>query len=456
MIRFIEVSKSCVLIILESRPSKTLCYLLLSSFLLCANAQSQSVQSFIKAGTTLYSAKSKIEISEISQTSDYQIMERDGSWVLVRFNQPTVPVWVSQNYLRFEETNRATVTASSLNMRLRPSLDAPVLASIDSGYTSDVLAFKDGFAQIKGPGNLVVAINDSGFGDKPLTALNEKPLRAPNQSALRAPDEKPLKAPDENALRAPDANSSDNTVSKTVDSREHILAPGDAISVVIFGEPDLSLSNARIPENGQISFPLIGSMAVTGSTTNNIERKLRAKYAQGYVKNPKLSVTIFSYRPIFIRGGVRSTGAFPYSEGLTVAKALALAGGTKNSAKRNGISILRNGQIVKSDLALDSLDLILSGDVITVTEDEGVSDEPTAFIYLHGEVNVAGEYSYRKNLTVEKAIVLAGGFSLRGSRRKVSVTRYTEGQEKPEKFNRVKMFFPVKPGDIINVGARLF
>ena len=105
---------------------------------------------------------------------------------------------------------------------------------------------------------------------------------------------------------------------------------------------------------------------------------------------------------------------------------------------------------------LDSQYQIKPGDVVTITEEDGFGGKEEAFIYLHGEVNSAGEYVYRKDLTVEKAIVLAGGFSLRASPRKITVTRYEEGQEEPIKLKRVKLYLPIKAGDVIKVGARLF
>jgi len=54
--------------------------------------------------------------------------------------------------------------------------------------------------------------------------------------------------------------------------------------------------------------------------------------------------------------------------------------------------------------------------------------------------------------------VLAGGFTLRASRKKISVTRYAdvEANQEPEKIKKVKLFTPIKPGDVINIGASWF
>jgi len=226
----------------------------------------------------------------------------------------------------------------------------------------------------------------------------------------------------------------------------------------VFGEPDLSIENLRVPESGRVSLPLIGSVAVGGQTTKQVEDEIRGILASGYVNNPRLSVSIFSYRPIFIRGAVDSTGAFPFSEGLSIAKVIALAGGGKKSAKQNGVSILRDGVIVKEGLSLDSQYIVASGDVITVGEEIGVSEDESLFIYLHGEVVNPGEYRYRRGLTVEKAIVLAGGFTLRASRKKVKITRYidVEDNAEPVKLKNVELYTTVMPGDIISVKASLF
>ena len=176
------------------------------------------------------------------------------------------------------------------------------------------------------------------------------------------------------------------------------------------------------------------------------------------MRNPRLSVTIFSYRPVFIRGAVRETGSYPFTEGLTVAKAIALAGGSKNSANTKGVNVSRDGKLIEQNLSINSEVEIASGDVISVAEEIGVGEEASSFIYLHGEVPSPGEYPYRKGLTVEKAIVLAGGFTIRASRKKISVTRYADQDEngKPKRLRRVKLYEPIEPGDVIVVGASWF
>lgn len=246
--------------------------------------------------------------------------------------------------------------------------------------------------------------------------------------------------------------------SLTKTAEQHLIAPGDAISLTVFGEPDLSAENVRVPQVGRVSFPLIGSVEVVGKTTSQVEQSVAELLSQGYVRNPRLSVTIFSYRPIFIRGAVANTGAFPFTEGLTIAKAIALAGGSKNSAKRQGVSILRDGNVIRQGVSINSQMQIASGDVISVDEEIGVGEDLQLYIYIHGEVIQPGEYVYRRGLTVEKAIVLASGFNLRASKKKITITRYAgvEENQPPTKLKRVKLYTLIEPGDVIDVGASWF
>jgi len=244
--------------------------------------------------------------------------------------------------------------------------------------------------------------------------------------------------------------------SSTAIEQTHRLSPGDTITLQVFGEPDLSLTAVRIPQSGSVSFPLIGAVLTAGKTTDEVESIVRERLSEGYIRNPKLSISIDSYRPIFIKGAVYDIGAFPYAEGLTIAKALALAGGSKNSAQKNGVKISRGGIIVRQGLSLDSQHQVSSGDIIHVEEELGGDEGSAFYVYLHGEVRSPGEYQFRRGLTVEKAIVLAGGFSLRASRKKITVSRIVEGEQVPQKMKRVPLYLPVKPGDIIDVGASWF
>ena len=145
------------------------------------------------------------------------------------------------------------------------------------------------------------------------------------------------------------------------------LATEDQISVTVFNEPDLNLEQVRISANGTISMPLLGQVNISKLTVSEAEEKLVGLLLQGYLKKPNLTVTITEYRPFYIGGEVRKPGSYPYRQGLTVQKAVAIAGGFTERASKSAISMVNEDQernIQQAKLA----DGVKPGDVITISE----------------------------------------------------------------------------------------
>ena len=430
--------------------------ILLVTIILC-NTQmllAQSIGTLQAELLSVYSLDSKSLVATIPIGSEYRIVGSKGNWSTVTFNNPSVPVWLSADYVR-QEGSTVVVIANRLNVRFQASITSRILTSVKRGFKSEVLARRNGFVQIYAPSWVEFNLYS---GNLASTSLDDQvevgTVDSSDNYAQSGLDSKisSWKLP-------PFSNSTPEPIrekapaEKLTPAAQHLLSPGDTISLQVFGEQDLGVSNVRIPQSGEVSFPLIGSMSVAGKTVKNVEVLLVRALAEGYIKNPKLNITIDAYRPIFIKGAVQNTGSFPFTEGLTVAKMIAIAGGTKASVKKNGVSISRNGLTIQRNLSVESQYAISSGDIISVEEEFGVSEESAFYVYLHGEVKRPGEYLFRRGLTVEKAVVLAGGFTLRASRKKITVSRIVEAEETPVKFKKVKLYLPVKPGDIIDVGA---
>jgi len=72
--------------------------------------------------------------------------------------------------------------------------------------------------------------------------------------------------------------------------------------------------------------------------------------------------------------------------------------------------------------------------------------------YINGEVKRPGSYPYRKDLTIEKAVALAGGFTERAS--KSSIALLSEDSQRV--LNAVLLSAAVKPGDVITVSESFF
>lgn len=147
----------------------------------------------------------------------------------------------------------------------------------------------------------------------------------------------------------------------------YTVSTDDTIQITIFDEPDLSLASVRIGASGTISMPLIGQITVLGLSISDIEALLISEYLDGFLKKPKISVTILEYRPFYINGEVENPGSYSYRRGLTIEKAVTLAGGFTKRASRSKIELVRETD-KNSVINVDLRERVKPGDVITVNE----------------------------------------------------------------------------------------
>ena len=111
-----------------------------------------------------------------------------------------------------------------------------------------------------------------------------------------------------------------------VDSRAYLLAPGDRITVTVFGQPELS-GDQLIDDAGTIAFPLTGPIDVKDLTLLECRKRIGDRLADGFLRTPSVSVRVAEPRPLYVLGDARLPGAYPFRYGSTVQSAVALAGG---------------------------------------------------------------------------------------------------------------------------------
>jgi polysaccharide export outer membrane protein len=120
------------------------------------------------------------------------------------------------------------------------------------------------------------------------------------------------------------------------------IAPMDTLTVTVFKMPDLS-GDYEVDLTGQVSLPLIGSVAAAELTTAQLDDSLTRRLSEKYLENPDVSVGIksSSRRSVTIDGAVNRAGAFPVNGPLTLMQAVALAGGTSPEANARRVAIFR-------------------------------------------------------------------------------------------------------------------
>ena len=110
------------------------------------------------------------------------------------------------------------------------------------------------------------------------------------------------------------------------DTADYVLGPGDKMRLIVFGETDLS-GEFTIDGSGFVRLPLIGQVRAAGYTSQQLEAAIGGALAQGYLKQPRVSVEVSTYRPFYIIGAVNRPGQYPYVDHMNALNAIALAGG---------------------------------------------------------------------------------------------------------------------------------
>ncbi len=155
---------------------------------------------------------------------------------------------------------------------------------------------------------------------------------------------------------------------QSVASSQYVLESGDEIYIQVFDEPDLTMQTT-IAQSGSINYSYLGTIQVAGQTPSQLTELITEKLRDGYLRNPSVNITVQKYRSFFVDGEVRRPGSYGYEPGLTLAKAVSLAGGLTDRASRKKITLTREIEGEKKSFErIKMSQSIEPGDVITVDE----------------------------------------------------------------------------------------
>jgi len=147
----------------------------------------------------------------------------------------------------------------------------------------------------------------------------------------------------------------------------YTLGTGDKLRINVFGQPELS-GQFVVDGTGSISLPLIGQVAATGSSTQDLEETIATKLASGFLLEPRVSVEVINYRPFYIIGEVGRPGEYPFNSGLTVLNAVAAAGGFTYRAKKTVVYIKSVGADKEVAYELNTNTVVKPGDTLRIEE----------------------------------------------------------------------------------------
>ena len=305
---------------------------------------------------------------------------------------------------------------------------------------------------------------------------NGKPAEAAAPSETPVSPKPPEKAAEKQAepAAAPAPKPTPAPAAKVSGEDEYQIGAQDILKITVFGHEDLT-QTVIVQSDGTFFFSLVGRVKAADLTPKELERKLTTLLAQGYLRNPQVTVMVQEYRSksVFVMGEVARPGPLPYTGNMTVMQMLAQVGPTAGAGSE--VMILRpiNGD-QQGPLSIDAASAgdasaNKQADTIRVNIrdiqmgqlDKNIALKPNdtifvtqaAKVFLLGEVRNPGPQVYVSGLTVRQAITNAGGFTADASKGKIVIGRQVDGQYKEIK---AKPEDPLQPGDTITVKAKLF
>jgi polysaccharide export outer membrane protein len=155
--------------------------------------------------------------------------------------------------------------------------------------------------------------------------------------------------------------------SSTADDEHYTLGSGDKVKITVYGEDDLG-GEFAVDGSGHVQLPLIGQVKAAGLTLHQFAASVTLALQNGYLKEPKVNAQVLNYRPFYIIGEVNKPGEYPYENGLTVLRAVALAGGYTYRANDNRVYVRRVNDSEENSMPADSKTRIYPGDIVRVPE----------------------------------------------------------------------------------------
>lgn len=245
----------------------------------------------------------------------------------------------------------------------------------------------------------------------------------------------------------------------------YVLGPQDVVTIVVFGEPDLS-RKYTIDQDGTFTFPLIGRITARGLTLRALEQELKKKLTGDFLKDPQVTVNVEAYRSqqILVMGEVRQPGEYQLTGDMTLLSALAKAGSLTPAAGREVVVVrapprragsnggtLSESEVLRVDLAeLQAGNMSLN---VALQDGDTINVPKAQSVFVSGQVKSPGGYAVERGMTVLQVLSLAGGVTDRGSTGRVKILRTVNGKQKDIK---AKLTDVVQPGDTIVVGERIF
>jgi len=210
---------------------------------------------------------------------------------------------------------------------------------------------------------------------------------------------------------------------------DYSLAAGDVIRVSVYQNPDLT-TDARLSENGNITFPLLGTVKLGGLAIADAEALIAKGLEQrGFVKQPQVSILLQELRgsQVDVIGQVNRPGRFPLeTTSMRLTNALALAGGiSPTGADTVVVTGERDGKPFRQEVDVAAIYASDGNNAanIQMAGGDSVFVNRAPVFYIYGQVQKPGVFRLERDMTLMQAVAAGGGLTPRGTLRGIKVNR---------------------------------
>jgi polysaccharide export outer membrane protein len=144
-----------------------------------------------------------------------------------------------------------------------------------------------------------------------------------------------------------------------------IIGPGDSVNIVVWRNPELSMSVPVRPD-GKIATPLVEDLPAIGKDATTLARDIERALAK-YIRDPVVTVIVTGFvgpysEQIRVLGEATKPQVLAYKQKMTLLDVMIQVGGLTDFADGNGATILRASEANKQ-YSVRLKDLIRRGDV---------------------------------------------------------------------------------------------
>lgn len=214
-------------------------------------------------------------------------------------------------------------------------------------------------------------------------------------------------------------------------AHDYRLGPGDVVRIEAPQAPEINGLSVRVSGPGTVNLPLVGEVRLGGLTTGEGEQLLAQRLSR-YIHTPQVSLFVseFASQEITVTGAVARPGILPIQRPRSLFEVLSMAGGlaanagsTVNVRTRGPDPV--SGQTVGHNLMIDLRDLVRTPDAqaLVLRGGDSVYVPEAGVFFVDGAVQSPGSYPLRPEMTVLKAIAVAGGTDWAAVEERVRVIR---------------------------------